>query len=130
MSLSSVTSVSSLACLASGIVLAAAMAPQPAFAIAPPDARAVCRAAGGIVLSKSENAVACNKGGVGRYNVIIANPVDNCTFVATLGLPGDNPPLAGEIGVAQGATDNRVRVFTRDSAGVLIDRAFHLVVAC
>lgn len=130
MSLSSVISTQQLACLAAVLAFGAALAPQAAFAIAPPDARAVCRAAGGVVLGKSENTVACNKGGVGRYNVIIGNAVDSCTFVATLGLPGDNPPLAGEIGVAQGATNNRVRVFTRDSSGVLTDRAFHLVVAC
>lgn len=109
---------------------AMALAPQQAFAIAAPDARAVCRAPGGIVVAKSENAAACNKLGLGAYEVIIGNNVNACTFVATLGLPGTGTPAAGEIGVSQGSANNRVRVQTRNSAGAAADRAFHLVVAC
>lgn len=107
---------------------AAALAPHPALAIAAPDARAVCRAPGGIVVAKSENAAACNKLGVGAYQVIVGNNVSACTFVATLA--GTGAAAAGEIGVTQGSANNRVRVQTRNSAGAAADRAFHLVVAC
>ena len=108
----------------------AAVAPRPALAIAAPDARAVCRAPGGIVVARSENAAACNKLGVGSYEVIVGNNVNGCTFVATLGLTGTGAPAAGEVGVSQGSANNRVRVQTRNSAGAAANRSFHLVVAC
>lgn len=106
------------------------LAPRSALAIAPPDARAVCRAAGGIILARSENALACNIVGAGAYEVVIGNNVTGCTFVATLGLQGGGVPPEGEIGVSQGGANNRVHVQTRNSAGVAVNRAFHLVVAC
>lgn len=130
MSLLSVATLSRLTLIVPGLAIMAAAAPQPAFAISAPDARAVCRAAGGIINAQSENAAACNKGGVGNYQVVIGNNVNGCTFVATLGAPGANPPPVGEISVALGGNNNRVRVQTRNSAGVLADRPFHLVVAC
>jgi hypothetical protein len=108
----------------------ASLAPRPALAIAPPDARAVCRAAGGIVVARSENANACNIFGIGAYEVILGNNVNQCTVTATLGLPGGGAPPAGEIAVSQGSANNRVRVQTRDSVGAPANRAFHLVVAC
>ena len=47
-----------LLALAVPCVLAVAdLTPRPALAIAAPDARAVCRAAGGIVVARSENAL-------------------------------------------------------------------------
>lgn len=119
-----------LALAAPCLLAAATLAPKPALAIAAPDARAVCRAAGGIIAARSENAAACNILGAGSYEVIIGNNVNACTFVATLGLPGGGLPVAGQIGVSQGSANNRVRVQTRDAAGVAANRAFHLVVAC
>src|SRR5690349_14649974 len=113
-----------------GLLAVADLAPRPALALAPTDARAVCRAAGGIVVAESENALACNRLGVGAYEVIIGNNVNQCTYVATLGLIGTGAPVAGEIGVSQGSANNRVRVQTRDSAGAAANRSFHLVVAC
>src|SRR5690242_18166413 len=71
-----------------GLLAVADLAPRPAFALAPTDARAVCRAAGGIIVGQSENALACNRLGVGAYEVIIGNNVNQCTYVATLGLTG------------------------------------------
>jgi hypothetical protein len=114
------------------VLALAGLAPRPALAIDPPDARAVCTAAGAIVAARSENANACIKvaGGAGNYRVVINNAVNRCTFVATLGLPGAGLPPPGEIGVSQGAAANIVRVQTRNSAGAVADRPFHLVVAC
>lgn len=130
MNLLSVANLSRLAFIVPCVAAMAGMAPSPALAISAPDARAVCRAAGGIINAQSENAAACNKGGVGNYQVVIGNNVNGCTFVATLGAPGDATPPAGEVSVALGGNNNRVRVQTRNSAGVLADRPFHLVVAC
>jgi hypothetical protein len=106
------------------------LAPRPALALAAPDARAVCRAAGGIILARSENATACNILGVGAYEVIIGNNVNTCTFVATLGLIGTGAPVAGQIGVSLGSANDRVRVQTRNAVGVAANRSFHLVVTC
>ena len=44
--------------------------------------------------------------------------------------PKSATPPDGEISVALGNANNLVRVQTRNSAGVLTDRPFHLVVAC
>jgi hypothetical protein len=119
-----------LALLIPGALVVADLALRPALAIAAPDARAVCRSAGGIIGARSENALACNIQGAGAYEVVIGNNVTGCTFVATLGLPGGGAPVAGQIGVSQGSANNRVRVQTRDAAGAAANRAFHLVVAC
>jgi hypothetical protein len=131
MHLSSSTLARALALVAvPGLLAAADLAPRPAYALAAPDARAICRAAGGIVVAESENALACNRLGVGAYEVIIGNNVNQRTYVATLGLIGAGAPAAGEIGVARGSANDRVRVQTRDSAGAAANRSSHLVVAC
>lgn len=113
-----------LALLAPCALVAIGLAPRPALAISAPDARAVCRAPGGIIAARSENAAACNIVGVGAYEVVIGNNVTSCTFTATL------TSAAGEVAVAQGGANNRVRVQTRDSAGAAANRAFQLFVAC
>jgi hypothetical protein len=126
-------SINSARCLATGIgclAVAAILAPRPALAIAPSDARAVCLAAGGIDIGQSENAVACNIVGVGDYRVVIGNGVAACTYVATLGNPGTGLPAAGQIGVARVTAGNIVRVQTRNTAGAPANRSFHLFVAC
>ena len=126
-------SVNSARCLSLAIpcfAAAASLAPRPALAISAPDARAVCLAAGGIDAGQSENALACNIVGVGDYRVIIGNAVSACTYVATLGNPGTGVPSAGQIGVARAAAANTVRVQTRNAAGAVANRSFHLFVAC
>jgi hypothetical protein len=114
-----------------GLLATAALAPRPAAAFnAPPDARAVCLENGALAAARSDNVASCVRNAVGDYEVRVNNPVTHCTFVATLGLPGVGVPPPGEIGVAQGSANNRVRVLTRTSAGALANRPFHLVVAC
>jgi hypothetical protein len=97
---------------------------------APPDARAVCLENGALVAARSDNVASCVRNTAGDYEVRVNNAVNRCTFVATIGLPGVAIPPAGEIGVAQGSANNRVRVLTRNSAGVPTNRPFHLIVAC
>jgi hypothetical protein len=132
MRLSSFVLARTLALVAVPSLLAtAALVPQPALAFnAPPDARAVCLANGALVAARSDNVANCARAAAGNYLVAVNNPVTHCTFVATIGLPGQGIPPAGEIGVAQGPANNTVRVVTRNSAGALADRPFHLVVAC
>jgi len=120
-----------LALVAPCVLAAAALAPRPALAFnAPPDARAVCLANGALVAARSDNVANCAKAAAGNYLVAVNNSVVHCTFVATIGLPGQGVPPAGGIGVAQGPANNLVRVVTRNPAGALTDRPFHLVVAC
>jgi hypothetical protein len=131
MSLSSFGYARRLALAAPCVLVVAALAPRPALAFnAPPDARAVCLGNGNLVPARSDNVANCVRNGAGNYDVIVNNSVTHCTFVATIGLPGVGVPPAGEIGVAQGPANNIVRVVTRNSAGALADRPFHLVVAC
>ncbi|MFZ1430181.1 MAG: hypothetical protein WAS21_25835 [Geminicoccaceae bacterium] len=126
----SINSAAYLTLTISCLAATASMAPRPALAIAAPDARAVCLAAGGIDAGQSENALACNIAGVGDYRVVIGNAVSACTYVATLGNPGGGVPPAGQIGVARVPAANTLRVQTRNAAGVAANRSFHLVVAC
>jgi hypothetical protein len=112
------------------LVAIAGLAPRPALAIAAPDARAVCSAAGALDAGRSENVVQCQRLAAGRYRLLIGNSVTHCTFVATIGLNVVGIPPAGEIGVAPRAAANEVLVQTRNSAGNPADRPFHLFVAC
>ena len=67
----------------------------------------------------------------GAYEVIFNRNVSTCAFSAVIGNPGAGLPLAGDIVVATRAgNDNGVFVATRDNAGTLVDRNFHLEVFC
>ena len=112
------------------LVAMTALAPRSALAIAAPDARAVCSAAGVLNAVRSENVVLCQRLAAGQYRVRINNNVTRCTFVATLGISAIGVPPAGEIGVAPRAAANEVLVRTRNSAGATVDQPFHLFVAC
>jgi len=70
--------------------------------------------------------------GVGYYEVIFRRNVSNCVYVATIGVPGnDSVPPPGEISVASRFGKPRgVFVSTYNSAGVLTNKGFHLVVVC
>lgn len=111
------------------VAILAGVTSRPAVA-SPVDSRAVCREAGGINLNKSENATACNTQGAGTYTVVFDGDVDTCTYVAAIGIPGSGTPPAGLIGVSYGSDRNKVKVHTRNTAGVLQNRPFHLIVDC
>jgi hypothetical protein len=67
----------------------------------------------------------------GRYQVIFDRDVRNCVYAATLGDESAAGPGNGQIAVTSEPSNvNGVRVVTRDSAGAVADRSFHLVVSC
>jgi hypothetical protein len=69
--------------------------------------------------------------GAGQYQVIFDRDVRQCTYFATLGDESAAGPGSGQIAVTSAASNvNGVRVVTRDSAGALANRSFHLLVSC
>jgi hypothetical protein len=90
---------------------------------------AVISNVGGTV--RSRGTTGSGRSGVGQYEVAFDRDVRNCVYVATLGDETAAGPGNGQISVTQSASNvNAVRVRTRDSAGELADRSFHLVVSC
>lgn len=69
--------------------------------------------------------------GTGAYQVAFPKKVDGCAYEATIGNAGAGNPAHGTIVVAARAGNvNAVFVETRDVAGNLADRGFHLGVMC
>jgi hypothetical protein len=69
--------------------------------------------------------------GTGQYAVVFDRDVRNCVYTATLGDESAAGPGNGQISVtSQAANVNGVRVVTRNSAGEVENRSFHLVVSC
>lgn len=68
----------------------------------------------------------------GSYEVIFRRNVRQCTYVATIGIPGSvGTAVPGEINVA-GASVSTSGVFVdiQDSAGFDVNHPFHLIVFC
>ncbi len=69
--------------------------------------------------------------GAGQYEVVFDRDVRTCVYSATLGDESAAGPGNGQISVTSSASNvNGVRVVTRDSAGALANRSFHLIVSC
>jgi hypothetical protein len=69
--------------------------------------------------------------GTGQYQVIFDRDVRNCVYAATLGDESAAGPGNGQISVTSLASNvNGVRVVTRNSAGEVENRSFHLIVSC
>jgi hypothetical protein len=69
--------------------------------------------------------------GPGQYQVVFDRDVRNCVYAATLGDESAAGPGNGQISVTSAAANvNGVRVVTRDSAGAVDNRSFHLIVNC
>ncbi|MGH8901630.1 MAG: hypothetical protein ACRDYA_08075 [Egibacteraceae bacterium] len=67
----------------------------------------------------------------GQYEVTFRRAVDDCAYVATIGVAGTGNPPAGEISVGSQPGNRRgVQVRTRNSAGNAANRGFHLAVVC
>jgi hypothetical protein len=85
-----------------------------------------------LVAVQSVGAVNVIDVGIGTYDVRFVQTVADCTFLATIGIPGSagiSPP--GEITVVgRAGAPNGVLVQTYNSAGSLVDRSFHLGVIC
>lgn len=109
---------------------AAALAPA-ANAGSTGDRRACVLAGGGFVNAKSNGVVSAINNGSASYTVKFNKIVGRCVKVATIGSCDTTLPRPGEISVADvaGAADS-VRVRTFNSAGVSLQRDFHLYVDC
>ena len=82
-------------------------------------------------LVRGRGITSASKTGDGQYQAIFDVDVRNCTYSATLGDESASGPGTGQIAVTSASTNvNGVRVVTRDSAGALADRSFHLIVSC
>jgi hypothetical protein len=105
-----------------GKVLAAAVADGSAR-------HAVVSRAGAAV--RSRGTTSASQTGPGQYVVTFTSDVRACAYSATLGDESAAGPGNGQISVASAASNvNAVRVVTRDSAGALANRSFHLIVSC
>jgi hypothetical protein len=93
--------------------------------------RAVVEDDGTLVRGQSFGATSVTKIGTGIYQVCFAVRVTHGTYVASIGLPGNESASAsGEINVVgRIGTDNCLYIQTFNSQGVLADRGFHVVVA-
>lgn len=107
-------------------VAAAPSAPTPLTAVVEQDGTFVRGTAG--TTSQSLAGVPA-----GRYAVVFAQDITNCTYQATVGRPGVNvgPPI-GFAMVANWADDpaHGIIVFVKDQDGAGAARAFHLTVNC
>jgi hypothetical protein len=80
---------------------------------------------------RSRGTTSSSQTGTGDYQVIFDRDVRGCVYSATLGDESAAGPGNGQISVTSVATNvNGVRVRTRDSAGELANRSFHLIVSC
>jgi hypothetical protein len=80
---------------------------------------------------RSRGTTSSSQTGTGDYEVIFDRDVRGCVYSATLGDESAAGPGNGQISVTSVATNvNGVRVRTRDSAGELANRSFHLIVSC
>ena len=80
---------------------------------------------------RSRGATGASQTGQGQYLVIFDADVRACAYAATLGDESAAGPGNGQISVTSAAGNvNGVRVVTRDSAGALANRSFHLIVSC
>jgi hypothetical protein len=69
--------------------------------------------------------------GPGQYQVVFDRDVRGCVYAATLGDESAAGPGNGQISVTSAAANvNGVRVVTRNSAGEIENRSFHLIVSC
>ena len=67
----------------------------------------------------------------GAYHIVFNQDVTGCAYLATLGRIGAQVAQPGEIGTGGlPGTPNGVWVRTRDSAGNVSDRSFHIAIAC
>jgi len=100
-------------------------------AVAARDRWATVRADATLVRGRGVTDVLDLGGGGGFYEVEFDKKVVNCLYVATLGTGSPGTAQLGEIGVAPRAgNQNAVFIVTRDSAGIVAERPFHLFVGC
>jgi hypothetical protein len=92
---------------------------------------AVVTGDGSLVRSSGATASSRVTGFVGTYAVTFNQNVTACSYLATIGNPaGGNPPHGTIVTALRAGTTNAVFVETKDVAGTLVDRNFHLAVFC
>lgn len=80
---------------------------------------------------RGRGVTAASQTGPGQYQVVFDSDVRACAYSATLGDESAAGPGNGQVSVTSAAANiNGVRVVTRDSAGALANRSFHLIVSC
>ena len=86
---------------------------------------------GDATLVRSSGATASSRVTVGGYQVTFNQDVTACSYLATIGNPqAGNPPHGTIVTALRIGTTNAVFVETKDTAGNLVDRNFHLAVFC
>ena len=71
------------------------------------------------------------RSGEGQYDVIFDRDVTGCVYAATIGDEAAGGPGTGQVSVlSMPGNVNGVRVRTRNSDGMAVDRSFHLIVSC
>lgn len=82
-------------------------------------------------LARSAGTSSVGRLGLGQYEVIFGQDVQNCVYTATV---GDGGAISGALGMAavgrRNGNANGVRVNTRNQNGAAADRGFHLIVVC
>ncbi len=82
-------------------------------------------------LARGAGVASAGRIGVGVYDVIFGQDVQNCVYNATIGDPGNIATSNGQIVVGRRPGNVAgVRVRTRNAAGAADDRNFHLIVVC
>jgi hypothetical protein len=82
-------------------------------------------------LARSAGTTSAGRLAAGVYEVIFNQNVTNCAFVGTVGDAAEGTGTSGALTTSRRAGNaNGVRVETRNLAGALADRAFHLLVVC
>jgi hypothetical protein len=86
------------------------------------------------VLQRGAGTTSAGRLGVGQYEVVFNQDIQQCTYLANVGSPVDITNAGNQQGFAvvgkKFGTVNTVRVNTRANNGAAADRPFHLVVVC
>jgi hypothetical protein len=82
-------------------------------------------------IARSAGTTSAGRLAAGVYEVVFNQNVTNCAFVGSVGGAAEETGTSGALTVSRRAGNaNAVRVETRNLAGALADRAFHLLVVC
>jgi hypothetical protein len=82
-------------------------------------------------LVRGDGVRSVNRPSTGAYHIVFNRNVRNCVYLATLGRTGPQVAPPGEIGTGGlPATVRGIWVRTRNSAGNLSNRDFHVAIGC
>ncbi len=82
-------------------------------------------------IARSAGTTSAGRLATGTYEVVFGQAVNACVYAGSVGDAAAGTGTSGALTVAQRAGNaNAVRVETRNLAGAIADRAFHLIVVC